>query len=336
MTTCLAKSFKLTDSKHGKTFWDAIQPPHKASLLHQQLMDRKSPSAADLRQSYGHAVDPSKKNDPVFALTAKEDFEDLSERMATLVVTFDHCNNQSLSPLQRLTNFEAMPCGFVMCVGGGTGTEPSYITTMSVPTLTRPDASSAPHTLLSSVANRGSIQFGGFLHLLCERRSTIENWFVAVKASPGLFTVPLYSTIPMWKCLPTMGNPNEKNVIDVLKVAPLQELQDRFHRGHFTEAVHRGLRPRNAISNFAFWNHYMWHDRIDDCYPLELGICLPPARQAFLSHLFPPQGGWKQGGPDWCKIFMQDGEVLVPEPYSSYPQMEIPISAMAPASYVPT
>ena len=51
----------------------------------------------------------------------------------------------------------------------------------------------------ASITNRKKV-FAGLLHLLKTRKTVIENWFNAVKASPASFAVPVVDAIPLWSC----------------------------------------------------------------------------------------------------------------------------------------
>ncbi|CAJ1935560.1 unnamed protein product, partial [Cylindrotheca closterium] len=322
-----------------------------------------------IHQSFGHPVTDTTK--PGYQVTCPEDFEPEDQRMEELEQLFDQWNDPTLTFAQRMRNGETMSPGFALLVRKGEDGQPCHIMFISNPVLTKPDvmepntfgapapfgeivnndiaqnnvclscgicpASDGFEAFHESITNRKKI-FTGLLHLLTSRKTIIENWFNAVKASPASFAVPVVDALPFWSCFPTEHDPVDARVLDVALLAPFQEQMDRFLRSHLMQLIYRsGSLPTSTLGfKMRAWVR-MHNMRLAESYPTALGITLPPECQAFVNYLFPFEDedkGWDGRIPKWYKTLDLDSGTEVPDSYLQYTPRPLPSSAQDPDDYV--
>lgn len=185
-----------------------------------------------------------------------------------------------------------------------------------------------------SVNGRGL--FTGFNHLLNTREDTFRAWFDVVAQNPLAFAVPVVSALPMWGVFPSEDHPHGgAELQDVDLLAPFQEQQERFLRGQFSERILRGAPSDDPIVEIARCHYKVYLTRIAQCYPIALGIQLPPERQAFVTQLFPNLGNWgspNEGDPDWSRLFTLD-TTQIPRSYARYGSKSLPTKAKHGGTY---
>ena len=170
------------------------------------------------------------------------------------------------------------------------------------------------------------------------RKTVIENWFNAVKASPASFAVPVVDAMPLWSCFPTARAPVDAQVLDAALLAPFQEQIDRFLRSHLMQLIYRSASLPTSTLGFKMRARVKMHNmRVADSYPAALGITLPAECQAFVNYLFPFEDddkGWDDRIHKWYESLDLDSETEVPESYLQYTPRPLPSSAQDPEDYV--
>ncbi|CAJ1938514.1 unnamed protein product, partial [Cylindrotheca closterium] len=317
----------------GQSFWDQLTGlPHQDSLIHDHIINSRRGMRLDktIHQSFGHPVTDTTK--PGYQVTCPEDFEPEDQRMEELEQLFDQWNDPTLTFAQRMRNGETMSPGFALLVRKGEDGQPCHIMFISNPVLTKPDVME-PNTF-GAPAPFGEIVNND----IAQKKTIIENWFNAVKASPASFAVPVVDALPFWSCFPTEHDPVDARVLDVALLAPFQEQMDRFLRSHLMQLIYRsGSLPTSTLGfKMRAWVR-MHNMRLAESYPTALGITLPPECQAFVNYLFPFEDedkGWDGRIPKWYKTLDLDSGTEVPDSYLQYTPRPLPSSAQDPDDYV--